>query len=117
MYAMIIRMLVHSAISSAFAISLLSLETHNRAFSQYCYPSDPGGNNPQNPCPVYPPPGIRSDSFISGHARPIRRIPTVINPSGRIIAAPTGYWSGSQTEDGVRSVKTSQGKTYRFKSQ
>ena len=111
------RIAKNSANVAIFAIILLLAQPRNRVNAQNCYPSDPGGNNPQNPCPLYPPAGIRSDSFIRGHARPIRELPTVTNASGRVIAAPAGYWSGTQTENGIRSVKTNHGKTYRFSSQ
>lgn len=110
-------MLSFLALTSVIAMLLLSVEALNKAFAQPCYPSDPGGNNPQNPCPLYPPPGIRSDSFVGGRAEPIREIPTVTNPAGRVIAAPSGYWSGSQAESGIRIIRTNQGKIYRLNSQ
>lgn len=81
-----------------------------------CYPTDPTGNNPQNPCLQYPPPGIRSDSFVQGHARPIRELPSIRNPAGSIIAGPSGYWTGSQTKNNLRVVRTNKGKVFTFNS-
>jgi hypothetical protein len=81
-----------------------------------CFPNDPTGNNPQNPCLPYPPPGIRSDSFVEGNARPVTEFPTIQNPSGRVLASPSGYWAGSSTSEGVRTVKTNDGRVFRFQS-
>jgi len=81
-----------------------------------CYPTDPTGNNPQNPCLQYPPPGIRSDSFVQGHARPVRELPSIRNTAGRILVGPAGYWTGSETKNNLRVVRTNKGKIFTFNS-
>ena len=87
--------------------------TRQTAFGSPCYPTDPTGNNPDNPCLVYPPPGIRSDSFVRGEARPVRETPTVANPAGQILIAPrAGFWTGSQTTGSTRTITTNNGHTY-----
>lgn len=77
-----------------------------------CYPSDPTGSNPQNPCLVYPPPGISPDSFIQGDGLPVRELPTVQNPVGQLIVRPSGYWSGSTTSGQSRVIVDSTGNVY-----
>lgn len=101
---------VHFILSfSVFFVDSLSLVK-----ASPCYPSDPTGSNPQNPCLVYPPPGIAADSFVTGVGRPIRELPTIIHPSGKVIVSPNGYWSGSATRNGQRTVTTNSGQSFSF---
>ena len=79
-----------------------------------CYPTDPTGSNPQNPCLIYPPPGIAADSFVTGVGSPIRELPTISHPSGKVIVSPNGYWSGSDTRNGQRTVRTNSGQSFSF---
>ena len=83
-------------------------------YSRPCYPTDPTGNNPQNPCLVYPPPGINSNTFIQGDALPIRAIPTVGQPQGKILENPSGFWTGVKTENGSRVITTNNGEVFRL---
>ena len=84
-------------------------------WSRPCYPSDPTGNNVGNLCPTFPPPGIRSDSFVKGEARPIRELPTQKHPDGRSIIRVRGYWEGSYTSGTSRTINTNRGETFRVK--
>lgn len=78
-----------------------------------CYPSDPTDNNPENLCPVFPPPGVNPNSFVQGDARPVRALPTVPNPAGRILIDPRGgFWSGVQTQGATRELETSRNQRY-----
>lgn len=108
---------IANQVLNCFIITFVSvIHPGNPAAAKPCYPSDPTGNNPQNPCPTFPPPGVRSDTFIGGQARPVREIPTVNSPTGRVIAAPSGYWTGSNSNNGVRTVTTNQGQVFQFNS-
>jgi hypothetical protein len=97
-------------------ISVTLISDTKISLASPCYPTDPTGNNPQNPCLQYPLPGISADSFVQGQAKPIREAPSIQNPAGRILAAPSGYWTGSETKDNTREIMTNQGKLLRFKS-
>lgn len=92
----------------------IQLTTDDPVISRPCYPTDPTGNNPQNPCLIYPPPGISSDSFVQGEARPVRELPTITRPSGQILIRPTGFWTGSETGGNSRIIRTSAGKVYQI---
>jgi hypothetical protein len=80
--------------------------------SKPCYPSDPTGNNPQNPCLSYPPAGIDSNSFIKGVALPVIQTPTKLSPTGREIVNPNGFWTNSDVSGKTRLLKTSNGEEY-----
>jgi hypothetical protein len=83
------------------------------AVARPCYPSDPTGNNPDNLCPIFPPPGVNPNSFVQGDARPVRALPTVPNPSGRVLIDPRGgFWTGVQTQGQTRELETSRNQRY-----
>ncbi len=82
------------------------------AYGKPCYPSDPTGNNPQNPCLPYPPAGIRSDSFVQGVGLPVIEIPTIQNPSGKELVKPNGFWTNSNSSGTTRLLRTSAGDEY-----
>jgi hypothetical protein len=107
--------LYHSLVRLFFLFltqGFLAICRSSSVYAEGCYPTDPSGNNPQNPCIQYPPPGIRSDTFVSGQARPVRSIPTINNPGGRILINPRGYWTGSQTSGSTRIIKVNTGRTF-----
>lgn len=81
-------------------------------FSKPCEPNDPTGNNPNNLCFLFPPPGINSDSFVQGNGLPVRELPTVQNPQGNVILKPTGFWTGSSTSGSNRVITDSSGNQY-----
>jgi hypothetical protein len=83
------------------------------AAARPCYPSDPTDNNPDNLCPVFPPPGVNPNTFVQGDARPVRAVPTVPNPSGRVLIDPRGgFWTGVQTQGQTRELETSRNQRY-----
>jgi hypothetical protein len=83
------------------------------AAARPCYPSDPTDNNPENICPVFPPPGVNPNSFVQGDARPVRAVPTVPNPAGRVLIDPRGgFWTGVQTQGQTRELETSRNQRY-----
>ena len=93
-------------------VSFIFILLNEKAVCRPCWPTDPTGNNPQNPCLTYPPPGVSSDSFVQGNGRPIRELPTVANPQGRVLIRPTGFWTEIQTSGSTRNVGTNNGRSY-----
>lgn len=85
------------------------------AVARPCYPSDPTGNNSGNLCPITPASGIHSNSFVEGNARPIRAIPSIANPSGRILLRPKGFWTKVETKGQTRRVRSSRDQIYILK--
>ena len=92
---------------SLFLPVSMTTAINNSASAQPCYPSDPTGNNPQNPCLVYPPPGVNPNTFIEGTGRPVRESPTVQRPDGKVILTPSGFWTGINTSGQTRVIKDS----------
>jgi len=84
------------------------------AESKPCYPSDPTDNNNGNLCPAFPPNSITSESFRQGEGRPVRELPTITNPGGKIIVSPTGFWSGSEASGNSHTVRTNKGEVFIF---
>jgi hypothetical protein len=93
--------------SSLLLVSTAPVVIDSNASAQPCYPSDPTGNNPQNPCLVYPPPGVNPNTFIEGTGRPVRESPTVQHPDGKVILTPSGFWTGINTSGQTRVIKDS----------
>ena len=78
-----------------------------------CYPTDPAGLNPGNLCLQYPNPSINPNSFMQGEARPIRALPDITVPAGRVLIQPRGsYWTEIRTQVGGRQIQTSGGDRY-----
>ena len=77
-----------------------------------CFPSDPDYTNPGNLCPSSPPGSLSADSFRQGEARPVKELPTLINPAGRVIISPSGFWTGSETNSNVRTLRTNNGQIF-----
>ena len=78
-----------------------------------CYPTDPLGLNPGNLCLQYPNPSINSNAFMQGEARPIRDLPNITVPAGRVLIQPRGsYWTEIRTQVGGRQIQTSGGDRY-----
>ena len=82
-----------------------------------CYPTDPTGSNPRNPCLVFPPSGINANTFVQGIGRPVREIPTLMHPAGKEILRPAGFWSGSTTSGQQRVIRDSSGGSYTLPTQ
>lgn len=108
-----VRAFISSSVSPLFLLVFFQLPT----IASPCFPTDPTGNNPQNPCLVFPPPGVSSDTFIQGLGRPVREQPTVLHPEGRPILQPTGFWTGSTTTGQQRVIQDSSGKSYTLPKQ
>ena len=77
-----------------------------------CYPSDPDYTNPGNLCPAFPPGSVSADSFRQGESRPVRELPTLSNPAGKVILSPSGFWTGSETNGNVRTLRTNNGQIF-----
>ena len=111
-------MLFHSTVSRVFFMIIyflpLAIIAIPMAESKPCYPSDPTGNNAENLCPAFPPNSITSESFRQGESRPVRELPTISNPAGKIIVNPSGFWSGSETSGNSRTVRTNTGQVFIF---
>lgn len=104
-------------VQRAALIPLAGLLLNAAVHARPCYPSDPTGNNPDNLCPDYPPAGINPNTFVQGDARPVRALPTLPNPSGRILIQPRGgFWTGVQTQGDRRVLETSRNQTFTIRN-
>jgi hypothetical protein len=94
------------------------LSIESKTHSIPCYPTDPEGTNPTNLCPVFPPYGVRDDSFIGGHAengfygRPI----SPREPGTPIINKPAkgSFWTNINADNGRTTIQQSNGATWNF---
>lgn len=77
-----------------------------------CYPSDPDYTNPGNLCPAFPPGSVSADSFRQGEGRPVRELPTLSNPAGKVILSPSGFWTGSESNGNFRTLRTNNGQIF-----
>ena len=91
------------------AICLLSATTIS-VEAKPCDPTDPLGHNPENLCPTYPLPSVNSNTFTQGIGEPIRSVPTIQQPAGRVLHQTSGYWTNINTSGGNRIIQDSKGK-------
>ena len=90
------------------AVALLNAATI-AAEAKPCDPTDPFGHNPENLCPTYPLPSVNSNTFTQGIGEPIRSIPTIQQPAGRILHQTGGYWTNINTSGNTRKIQDSKG--------
>jgi hypothetical protein len=53
---------------------------------------------------------------MQGSARPVRELPTIQHPEGKVIIHPSGFWTNVQTTGGARTIHNSKGDKYIFPS-
>ena len=102
--------------SMLVAIALLNASTI-AVEAKPCDPTDPLGHNPENLCPTYPLPSVNSNTFTQGTGAPIRIIPTVQQPAGRVLHQTSGYWTNINTSGGTRNIQDSKGQIISLPSQ
>ena len=90
------------------AIGLLSAATMS-VEAKPCDPTDPLGHNPENLCPTYPLPSVNSNTFTHGIGAPIRSLPTIEQPAGRVLHQTSGYWTNINTSGDTRTIQDSKG--------
>ena len=96
-----------------FIVFLFFLDSFNFVQALPCYPTDPTGLNPDNLCLLYPNPSINSNTFMQGESRPIRALPDISVPAGRVLIQPRGgYWTEIRTQDGGRQIQTNGGERF-----
>ena len=96
-----------------FFVFLFFLDSFNFVQALPCYPTDPTGLNPDNLCLLYPNPSINPNAFVQGEFRPIRALPDISVPAGRVLIQPRGgYWTEIRTQDGGRQIQTSGGERF-----
>ena len=98
------------------AVALLNAATI-AAEAKPCDPTDPFGHNPENLCPTYPLPSVNSNTFTQGIGAPIRTIPTIQQPAGRVLHRTSGYWTNIQTRGNQRTIRDSQGQKIKLENQ
>ena len=107
--------------SSPRAVVLLTLALLNTATVEVnakpCDPTDPLGHNPENLCPTYPLPSVNSNTFTQGIGAPIRSLPTVQEPAGRVLHPTSGYWTNIQTSGNQRTIRDNHGQKIRLENQ
>ena len=99
-----------------FAFLIVFL-TSSDGFSRPCDPTDPLGRNTGNLCPRFPASSINENTFIQGIGKPITTLPTVQQPTGRIIHSTNGFWTGVTTTNNTRTITDSEGSTYSLPNQ